>query len=74
VRQADAEFVLVSPVTEGAWIRYAKASAGEPPPRELRRAVDRLFMVPLARALTRAGRASRSPPTPRRPIQKTPSA
>jgi hypothetical protein len=74
VRQADAEFVLVSPVTEGAWIRYAKASAGEPPPRELRRAVDRLFMVPLARALTRAGRASRSPPTPRPPIQKTPLA
>jgi hypothetical protein len=75
VRQADAEFVLVSPVTEGAWIRYAKASAGEPPPRELRRAVDRLFMVPLARALTRAGRPSRAPSTPKGPpMQKTPSA
>ena len=74
VRQADAEFVLVSPVTEGAWIRFAKASAGEPPPRELRRAVDRLFMVPLARALTRAGRASRAPSAPRRSMQKTPSA
>jgi hypothetical protein len=77
VRQADAEFVLVSPVTEGAWIRFAKASAGEPPPRELRRAVDRLFMVPLARALTRAGRPSRAPSAPsapKGPIQKTPAA
>jgi hypothetical protein len=77
VRQADAEFVLVSPVTEGAWIRFAKASAGEPPPRELRRAVDRLFMVPLARALTRAGRPSRAPSAPsapKGPIEKTPAA
>jgi hypothetical protein len=73
VRQADAEFVLVSPMTEGAWIRYAKASAGDPPPRELRRAVDRLFMVPLAQALTRAGRTSRSPSPPRRPVLKTPA-
>jgi hypothetical protein len=40
-------------------LRLMQASAGEPPPRELRRAIDRLFMLPLRRALDRAPRISR---------------
>jgi hypothetical protein len=41
--------------------RLMQASVSEPPPRELRRAVDRLFMLPLRRALDRAPRVSRFP-------------
>jgi hypothetical protein len=37
-------------------IRLMQAAFGEPPPRELRRAVDRIFMLPLRRALDRAPR------------------
>jgi hypothetical protein len=42
-------------------LRLMQASVSEPPPRELRRAVDRLFMLPLRRALDRAPRVSRFP-------------
>lgn len=54
VRQADAELFFVAP-TPGE-IGYTD----EPPPRELRLAIDRVFMLPLRRALERAPRASRS--------------
>jgi hypothetical protein len=38
--------------------RLMQASMAEPPPRELRRAIDRVFMLPLRRALDRAPRAA----------------
>ncbi len=53
VRQADAELFFVAP-TAGE-IGFTD----EPPPRELRLAIDRVFMLPLRRALERAPRASR---------------
>jgi hypothetical protein len=40
-------------------VRLMQAAVCEPPPRELRRAIDRLFMLPLRRALDRAPRLSR---------------
>jgi hypothetical protein len=77
VRQGDGEVVLVAPVGEAALpgaagpsaaaapdARLMHAVGGEPPPRELRRAIDRLFMLPLRRALDRAPRASRAPSSP----------
>jgi hypothetical protein len=39
-------------------MRLMQAVAGEPPPRELRRAIDRTFMLPLRRALDRAPRVA----------------
>jgi len=51
-------------------LRLMQASAGEPPPRELRRAIDRVFMLPLRRALDRAPRLVRAGgqgPRPSRP-------
>jgi hypothetical protein len=41
-------------------VRLMQASAGEPPPRELRRAIDRTFMLALRQALDRAPRAARA--------------
>jgi hypothetical protein len=38
-------------------VRLMQASAAEPPPRELRRAIDRTFMLALRQALDRAPRA-----------------
>ena len=71
VRQGDGEVVLVAPLGEGAAAlqgapdaRLMQAVTGEPPPRELRRAIDRLFMLPLRRALDRAPRISRAPSSP----------
>ena len=65
VRETDAS---VRAAGEGAVVRRSlardvrlmQAAAGEPPPRELRRAIDRIFMLPLRRALDRAPRASRA--------------
>jgi hypothetical protein len=49
-------------------LRLMQATAGEPPARELRRAIDRVFMLPLRRALDRAPRVTRGPaPRPSRP-------
>ncbi len=45
-------------------VRLMQASVAEPPPRELRRAIDRLFMLPLRRALDHAPRVSRVPSAP----------
>jgi hypothetical protein len=73
VRQGDGEVVLVAPVADGEAplrdapdARLMQAGAGDPPPRELRRAIDRLFMLPLRRALDRAPRVSRVPSSSRR--------
>ncbi|MDP8999957.1 MAG: hypothetical protein M3O46_07590 [Myxococcota bacterium] len=44
-------------------VRLMQAAIGEPPPRELRRAIDRLFMLPLRRALDRAPREMRASST-----------
>lgn len=47
-------------------LRLMQGAVAEPPPRELRRAIDRVFMLPLRRALDRAPRISRSEvPRPR---------
>jgi hypothetical protein len=50
-------------------LRLTQAVAGEPPPRDARHAIDRVFMLPLRRALDRAPRASRvaAPPPRARP-------
>jgi hypothetical protein len=71
VRQGDGEVVLVAPLGEGTAsipgapdARLMHSVTGEPPPRELRRAIDRLFMLPLRRALDRAPRVSRAPSSP----------
>jgi hypothetical protein len=41
-------------------VRLMQAAAGEPPPRELRRAIDRTFMLTVRQALDRAPRAPRA--------------
>ena len=71
VRQADTEVVFVSPLGDGERYlldapdaRLMKTATGEPPPREQRRAIDRLFMLVLRKALDRAPRVSRVPSTP----------
>jgi hypothetical protein len=65
VRETDA---AVRAAGEGALVRRAlardvrlmQATAGEPPPRELRCAIDRTFMLPVRHALDRAPRAARA--------------
>lgn len=70
VRQGDVEVVFVAPVPDVGWVshaphaRLAQGQGGDPPPRELRRAIDHLFMAPLRRALERAPRISRAPSSP----------
>jgi hypothetical protein len=72
VRQGDGEVFLVAPMRadvaslrDAPDARLMQAGAGEPPPRELRRAIDHVFMLPVRRALDRAPRVSRSPTSPR---------
>jgi hypothetical protein len=70
VRQGDGEVVFVAPMAGDAAlprgasgdspVRASPALPEVPPPRELRRAIDGLFMVPLWRALDHAPRASRA--------------
>jgi hypothetical protein len=48
-------------------LRLMRAPAGQPPPRELRRAIDRPFMLPLRRALDGAPRPIRAPRSASRP-------
>lgn len=71
VRQGEAEVFLVAPMpADAASMRAAPDASllptgrGEPPPRELRRAVNHIFMLPLRRALARAPRISRAPSSP----------
>jgi hypothetical protein len=71
VRQGEVEVFLVAPMPADASSMRAAPDArllptgrGEPPPRELRRAVDHIFMLPLRRALDRAPRISRVPSAP----------
>jgi hypothetical protein len=63
--------VLVAPMLDGTSslrdapdAKLLQTVSGEPPPRELRRAIDRMFMLPLRRALDRAPRVSRAPSSP----------
>jgi hypothetical protein len=49
-------------------LRLIQASASEAPPRDARHAIDRVFMLPLRRALDRAPRSSRSAGPPSRPM------
>ncbi len=74
IRQADVEAVLVAPLAPEAPrarelrdLRLMSSTAEEPPARDLRLAVDRLFMLPLREALDRAPRISRSPSAPSLP-------
>lgn len=74
VRQGEAEVVLVSSMagdTRNAKCapdaRLMQAAPGEPPPRDQRRAIDRLFMLPLRKALDGAPRVSRMPSSPSQP-------
>ncbi|HEX8791688.1 MAG TPA: hypothetical protein VF765_12120 [Polyangiaceae bacterium] len=74
VRQGEAEVVLVSPMAGDTRntkcapdARLMQASPGEPPPRDQRRAIDRLFMLPLRKALDGAPRISRVPSSPSQP-------
>ncbi len=60
VRQGSAELVLVSPIAGDATSLGLSRGADSPPPRELRVAVDRLFMVPLRKAIEAAPRISRT--------------
>jgi hypothetical protein len=69
VRQLDAEAVLVAPMPAEASqardareLRVVQSLPGEPPARELRVAIERLFMLPLRHALDRAPRISLLPP------------
>lgn len=59
MRQGEGEIYFVAPLPEVAAV--GPASVGDPPPREQRRAVDRIFMGVLRRAIDRAPRASRAP-------------
>lgn len=72
MRQGDGEVVLVAPWVEG--LGPAAGVPAEAPPRDLRRAVDRVFMAPLRRALERAPRVTRaaSPPTRSGPSPSSP--
>lgn len=74
VRQGDAEVVLVASMTGDTRsarcapdARLMQAAPGDPPPRDQRRAIDRLFMLPLRKALDRAPRVSRMPSAPSQP-------
>jgi hypothetical protein len=49
-------------------LRLIQASAGDAPPRDVRHAIDRVFMLPLRRALDLAPRASRATAPPSRPM------
>jgi hypothetical protein len=49
-------------------MRLIQASASEAPPRDARHAIDRVFMLPLRRALDLAPRASRVAAPPPRPM------
>jgi hypothetical protein len=44
-------------------VRLMQASAGDPPPRDLRMAIDHLFMLPIRRALDAAPRAPKARPS-----------
>lgn len=74
VRQGEAEVVLVSSMTSDTRnskcapdARLMQAAPGDPPPRDQRRAIDRLFMLPLRKALDGAPRISRVPSSPSQP-------
>jgi hypothetical protein len=64
-RQGPTELVLVCPIPAEA-SSWGIRSADPPPPRELRVAVDRLFMIPLRKALEAAPRISRAGAPPRK--------
>jgi hypothetical protein len=71
VRQAGSELVLVAPMPPEMSLpsesdlrtrrdlKLLQSTPDAPPPRELRRAVERLFMLPLRQALDRAPKAPR---------------
>ncbi|MGH7439441.1 MAG: hypothetical protein ACRENE_27445 [Polyangiaceae bacterium] len=60
---ADSHLPSEARITLARDVRLMQASAGDPPPRETRHAIDRLFMLPLRRALDTAPRASRTRPS-----------
>ena len=80
VRQAGSELVLVAPMPADMGslsgpdhrtrrdLKLLQSTPDAPPPRELRRAVERLFMLPLRQALDRAPKATRQSLPPERTI------
>jgi hypothetical protein len=64
-RQGPTELVFVCPIPADA-SAWGIRSADPPPARELRVAVDRLFMIPLRKALEGAPRISRAGAPPRK--------
>jgi len=66
VRAAGAEAAVKRSIARD--LRLIQAHAGEPPPRDTRHAIDRVFMLPLRRALDRAPRALRLVAPPSRPM------
>jgi hypothetical protein len=64
-RQGPTELVFVCPIPPDA-SSWGIRSADPPPARELRVAVDRLFMIPLKKALEGAPRISRAGAPPRK--------
>jgi hypothetical protein len=53
-------------------LRLIQASAGDAPPRDVRHAIDRVFMLPLRRALDLAPRSARTVGPPPRPMRSVP--
>jgi hypothetical protein len=64
VRQAEHEMALVAPQPG------EPTAAGDPPPREIRYAIDRVFMMALRRAIEKAPRASRPNLPPNRRLRE----
>jgi len=62
------EVVLVAPLPATREVRLSSSLAEAPPPREVRVAIERLFMPLIRRALERAPRATRTSAAPQRPV------
>lgn len=86
VRQAGSELVLVAPMPVEMSVpvesdlrtrrdlKLLQSTPDAPPPRELRRAIERLFMLPLRQALDRAPKAARQSLPPEHTIPAGPSS
>jgi len=73
VRQGATELVLVCPIPADASSLGLARPSDPPPARENRVAVDRLFMIPLRKALEGAPRISRAGAPPRRSSHAIPT-
>jgi hypothetical protein len=74
IRQGSTEIVLVCPIPADASSLGLGRSSNHPPAREIRVAVDRLFMLPLRKAVEGAPRISRAGAPPKRSSHAIPSS